>query len=680
MFFAGCPGALWPGIGLPLVLAFLSFSCRVEDGASISQEPVVSGEGPGSVVASPLVVGGCECPSWSPGVTCGELSFGDVPDDDIYYITTFGGPNEGQDMWICGHQKTDNGSWAYIAGYERFGCHTKVRISHPTSGKSCIGVVADCGPNKCVEQAASFSECRDHFPILDVSPFITQYIFGITQSGWSEKRKVTGTVVHPDSVAGCPGEEFEEPTDPCIPSEEVCNGLDDDCNGLTDEGVCVACVPGRIDDCTTVDGAAGLRECGPEAWWGRCIPVVAQDAWTADDGQDSAGDAADDMVAARDANDGDAADGTSDPDRPDPGAVVEDSSRIPEKPVETADPGLKNDAAKPWLDDGAGGSTGTGAGCAFGVAALPGGWVLLFALLLVLGACRGGQSAGPGASSVGTDRPSPGQVESTSGPGEATGIPAGNVSQHRLVNVRRIDVEGDFIAPRFSPDGSRLMLAGPKYAGLWVVGIAGGVPRQVTDEPGIGWGAAWEVGGIRARTRDGRGVFFREAGTAWERLGGAEVPGQPARPGGLEVRVVDDVVRVKRDGREASIDAGDDRFYGPVVSADGTAVAFEGLSTGIHVHEFSTGNTRAVGPGNHPSWLPDSGSLVFGRTRDDGHELVAGDLWIWNRSDGKLQQLTHTPDLIARRPSVSPDGRFIEFETRDGIHGAELARIIHDGP
>jgi len=55
-----------------------------------------------------LVVGGCQCPGWQPGVTCGELSYGDIPADDTYYITTFGGPGDGQNMWICGYKSTDN--------------------------------------------------------------------------------------------------------------------------------------------------------------------------------------------------------------------------------------------------------------------------------------------------------------------------------------------------------------------------------------------------------------------------------------------------------------------------------------------------------------------------------------------------------------------------------------------
>jgi len=149
-----------------------------------------------------LVVGGCQCPSWQPGVSCGELSYADIPADDTYYITTFGGPGEGQNMWICGYKSTDNGSWAYMAGHERFGCG-KVLIKHPSLDKYCVAEVADCGPNKCVEEAACFCGCGGHEPILDVSPFITSHLFGITASGWSEKREVIAWQVDATEPIGC---------------------------------------------------------------------------------------------------------------------------------------------------------------------------------------------------------------------------------------------------------------------------------------------------------------------------------------------------------------------------------------------------------------------------------------------------------------------------------------------
>ena len=154
------------------------------------------GESIGSV-SNPASVGGCTCPSSG---NCAALTFSDVPADGIFYITTFGGGADTQPM-SCGG--TADGTWAYVADSARFGCKAKLLIE--AQGKSCVAEVGDCGPNRCVEQAACSCSCGDHFPIIDASPFITNYLLGTGSVGWSEKKSVTVTVVDPATPTGCPG-------------------------------------------------------------------------------------------------------------------------------------------------------------------------------------------------------------------------------------------------------------------------------------------------------------------------------------------------------------------------------------------------------------------------------------------------------------------------------------------
>jgi len=142
-------------------------------------------------------VGGCTCPT-SGG--CSALSYSDVPTDGIFYVTTFGGGTDTQPM-SCGG--TADGTWAYVADSARFGCKTKLLVE--ANGKSCVAEVRDCGPNRCVEQAACSCSCGGHFPILDASPFITKYLLGSSGVGWSEKQKVHVSVVDPATPIGCPG-------------------------------------------------------------------------------------------------------------------------------------------------------------------------------------------------------------------------------------------------------------------------------------------------------------------------------------------------------------------------------------------------------------------------------------------------------------------------------------------
>src|SRR5579871_6187617 len=139
-----------------LILAAVAVAC----GAPSASDELTSR------VTSDVTVGGCNCPTSG---SCSALTFANVPSNDTYYVTTFGGGSDTQPM-ACGG--TADGTWAYVADEARFGCGAKLQVS--ANGKSCIAQVSDCGPNRCVEQAAANDGCKGSFPVIDASPFITK--------------------------------------------------------------------------------------------------------------------------------------------------------------------------------------------------------------------------------------------------------------------------------------------------------------------------------------------------------------------------------------------------------------------------------------------------------------------------------------------------------------------------
>ncbi len=165
-------------------------ACSSESPPRVSPEPLGSSE-------SAVTIGGCTCPQTG---TCSDVSYSDIPGDGSYYITTFGGGADTQGM-ACGG--TADGTWAYVADEARYGCGAKLLVEG--NGKSCVAQVSDCGPNQCVEQAAAYDNCTGHHPILDASPFITEYLFGISGSGWSDQRSVHVTLLGDNATVGCPG-------------------------------------------------------------------------------------------------------------------------------------------------------------------------------------------------------------------------------------------------------------------------------------------------------------------------------------------------------------------------------------------------------------------------------------------------------------------------------------------
>jgi hypothetical protein len=128
-----------------------------------------------------LTVGGFHCPQGA-----GDTQ-SSIPSDGIFYISTF----EGGAPMSC-HRAPADGVSLYIADRDRWPCDSHVRLIDPrpldpraavAQHLSCVVQVSDRGPNICVEEAAGKA-------MVDASPAITRYLFGIGQSGWSDHREV----------------------------------------------------------------------------------------------------------------------------------------------------------------------------------------------------------------------------------------------------------------------------------------------------------------------------------------------------------------------------------------------------------------------------------------------------------------------------------------------------------
>jgi Tol biopolymer transport system component len=234
------------------------------------------------------------------------------------------------------------------------------------------------------------------------------------------------------------------------------------------------------------------------------------------------------------------------------------------------------------------------------------------------------------------------------------------VQADRLVETRDI-ARGDFMAPRYSPDGRELCVSASKLRGLAIVPVTGGTPRALVDDEGAGVHARWNADGtieyraIRAGAR--RELVVDRSGAVRTR--------DAAKAAAPLAFVQDDRVYVRdRSGTSVRVGSGD-RFFHAVVSPDGDKVAIEGLATGIHIYTRSTATLVRVGTGTAPVWSPDSARLVFERTEDDGHVIVASDLFVYHVAAGRTEQLTAT-SRIERRPSFSPDGTSIAFDDNAG--------------
>jgi hypothetical protein len=234
---------------------------------------------------------------------------------------------------------------------------------------------------------------------------------------------------------------------------------------------------------------------------------------------------------------------------------------------------------------------------------------------------------------------------------------AGAARADRITDVREV-ARGGYLAPRFAPAGDEILVSGPKLQGLFLARIDGGV-RQLTGDAGAGVHARWTASGAIEYRALQNGV---RRDLVVDRRGSVRAAAPEAK---VAYARDDRMYALDQRGQLLRIGSGD-KFFGAVVAPDKDRVAFQGLVTGIYVYTRSTGALVHVGTGTAPAWSPDSSRLVYERTEDDGHEVVASDLYIFDLATAKSAPVTTSDRVLERRPSFSPDGKSIAYDDDQG--------------
>jgi hypothetical protein len=243
----------------------------------------------------------------------------------------------------------------------------------------------------------------------------------------------------------------------------------------------------------------------------------------------------------------------------------------------------------------------------------------------------------------------------------------------RLTDVHAVTPAAGFTQPVWSPDGSRLAVAGPSYASLHLVDLATRTITRVAEGAGVGLAPLFSPAGDRLGVR-APGQRGHEAPLLAVTLAGAPtrpvanpVPGRWLRFEGDEahVRVGTTEVRVSAEGERACCGT-----FGP----GGRFAAWLGLSTGVHVHDTATGRTHALGAGTHPRFAADGRALLFDRCADDGTRLTACTLHLADLSgSAPVVRTIEGAPALATHPALSPDGRTLAFEVGGAVWVGTIA-------
>jgi Tol biopolymer transport system component len=248
----------------------------------------------------------------------------------------------------------------------------------------------------------------------------------------------------------------------------------------------------------------------------------------------------------------------------------------------------------------------------------------------------------------------------------------------------------DWSYPRFSPDGKSLLLTTSSYAGIWVYSLRDKELRQVTSDPGSGYGFTLSPDGAslayrrshldskrRHRVQEivlkdlhsgeekvvgfGRrlsvpalskkGLVFTEG----KQMMSIPLPLEGESAGAAVLGIEETKIAVLREGVKSLIDPlGNGSYIWPSLSPDGTRIVAYEMDRGAFICDLDGNVLDRIGRRDAPAWTRDGAWLAYMDDRDDGLRVISSDIYCVS-SDGKITvRLTNTPDVMEMNPQCSP--------------------------
>lgn len=266
-----------------------------------------------------------------------------------------------------------------------------------------------------------------------------------------------------------------------------------------------------------------------------------------------------------------------------------------------------------------------------------------------------------------------------------------------------------YTAPKFSPDGNKILFTKFGYKGLWLYDISEKSVVQINDYTGAGYEPVF--------TADSRRIVFRVdeyknkrkySALAIQAIGDKRIEylsekmrflspalglnaNQVVAVADKSVRafsinkgistqsinvqepityIEDQKIALIKDGEKKILSPfGDGNYIWPSLSPDRTRLLFTYVGRGTFVSDLDGGIISELGFARAPQWAADGKWVVYMLDEDDGHVITASDIWAVS-VDGEIRiQLTNTTDVKEMYPDWSPKMDKIAFDTVDGRIG-----------
>lgn len=263
-----------------------------------------------------------------------------------------------------------------------------------------------------------------------------------------------------------------------------------------------------------------------------------------------------------------------------------------------------------------------------------------------------------------------------------------------------------YMAPKWSPDGSKLAVTGQNYIGITVLDFPSGNAQTLTEAVSAGFGMEWSPdGGSIATSVDRYEGPWRYSKAILLGLDGYQVDlnteskifqGDPKFSGSgdliymqtkesiatysvntqgpvLAKNLVSSAQQELNDYQSLMAEINqlvsqiDEQIVNIELSPSEMQLAYSTIGEQLWVVDIDGSNRRFLGNGTRPEWSSDNNWISCMVTEDDGYVFTHSDILVYNVKTGSFSNLTNTKDIHEMNPDWSPDGSWIAYETlQDG--------------
>lgn len=246
-----------------------------------------------------------------------------------------------------------------------------------------------------------------------------------------------------------------------------------------------------------------------------------------------------------------------------------------------------------------------------------------------------------------------------------------SIYAQKIDNFERIEVDGFYTNPVFSPTGEFVLLTGEHLKGVYLLNLKDKSVKEISDKPGSGYGYSWD--------KSGESFYFKEKAEKdyftnskvinyyvkdnhSKKVSEIDHNYLPSYNGKSEIVVYTNLSNLKIEAKDLSTskswtvtnDKG--QFYNAILSHDGKKIAVHN-GADIFVYDIE-GNSkgRKIGTGIATAWTDDDKHLIgFLDESEDGHSVSNSELYLFDVQNAKTKKITNTEVITEMFPTIFKD-------------------------